>query len=26
VAADFKGNIYGAEVGPKMLRKYVRAQ
>lgn len=25
VAADSAGNIYGAEVGPKMLRKYVRA-
>jgi DNA-binding beta-propeller fold protein YncE len=24
VAVDSKGNIYGAEVGPKMLRKYVR--
>jgi 6-bladed beta-propeller protein len=24
VAADPKGNIYGAEVGPKMLRKYVK--
>ena len=24
VAADAAGNIYGAEVGPKMLRKYVR--
>ena len=24
VAADSEGNIYGAEVGPKMLRKYVR--
>lgn len=24
VAADFQGNVYGAEVGPKMLRKYVR--
>jgi hypothetical protein len=24
VAADQKGNIYGAEVGPKALRKYVR--
>jgi streptogramin lyase len=26
VAADFDGNIYGAEVGPKMLRKYVRVR
>jgi sugar lactone lactonase YvrE len=25
VAADSEGNIYGAEVGPAMLRKYVRA-
>jgi sugar lactone lactonase YvrE len=25
VAADLKGNVYGAEVGPKMLRKYERA-
>jgi sugar lactone lactonase YvrE len=24
VAADSKGNIYGAEVGPKALKKYVR--
>ncbi len=24
VAADTQGNIYGAEVGPKMLRKYVK--
>lgn len=24
VAADSKGNVYGAEVNPKMLRKYVR--
>ncbi|SVA42291.1 uncharacterized protein METZ01_LOCUS95145, partial [marine metagenome] len=24
VAADSQGNVYGAEVGPKMLRKYVR--
>lgn len=24
VAADAAGNVYGAEVGPKMLRKYVR--
>src|SRR5713226_6958555 len=24
VAADSKGNIYGAEVGPKMLKKYVK--
>ncbi len=24
VAADALGNVYGAEVGPKMLRKYVR--
>ena len=24
VAADAQGNIYGAEVGPKMLRKYVK--
>ena len=24
VAADVKGNVYGAEVGPKILRKYVR--
>lgn len=24
VAADAQGNVYGAEVGPRMLRKYVR--
>lgn len=24
VAADAEGNVYGAEVGPRMLRKYVR--
>jgi hypothetical protein len=24
VAADSQGNIYGAEVGPKGLKKYVR--
>jgi DNA-binding beta-propeller fold protein YncE len=24
VAVDAQGNVYGAEVGPKMLRKYVR--
>jgi sugar lactone lactonase YvrE len=24
VAADAKGNVYGAEVGPKTLRKYVK--
>jgi sugar lactone lactonase YvrE len=24
IAADAQGNIYGAEVGPKMIRKYVR--
>ena len=24
VAADSRGNIYGAEVGPKMLKKYVK--
>ena len=24
VAADSKGNVYGAEVGPRMLKKYVR--
>lgn len=24
VAADAEGNVYGAEVGPQMLRKYVR--
>lgn len=24
VAADARGNIYGAEVGPRMLRKYVK--
>ena len=24
VAADANGNVYGAEVGPKMLRKYVK--
>jgi streptogramin lyase len=26
VAADVDGNIYGAEVGPKAVKKYVRAQ
>ena len=26
VAADAQGNIYGAEVGPKALKKYVRKQ
>ncbi|MCZ6917273.1 MAG: peptidyl-alpha-hydroxyglycine alpha-amidating lyase family protein [Gemmatimonadetes bacterium] len=26
VAVDAAGNIYGAEVGPRMLRKYVRRQ
>jgi hypothetical protein len=25
VAADSNGNIYGAEVGPKDVKKYVRA-
>jgi sugar lactone lactonase YvrE len=25
VAADAEGNIYGAEVGPKALKRYVRA-
>ena len=24
VAVDFEGNIYGAEVGPRALKKYVR--
>lgn len=24
VAVDAAGNIYGAEVGPRMLRKYIR--
>ena len=24
VAADAQGNIFGAEVGPKMIKKYVR--
>jgi len=24
VAADAKGNIYGAEVGPKRLMKYIK--
>jgi sugar lactone lactonase YvrE len=24
VAADAEGNVYGAEVGPRMLRKYIR--
>ena len=26
VCEDAAGNIYGAEVGPKMLRKYVRVR
>jgi hypothetical protein len=26
VAADDQGNVYGAEVGPRMLRKYVRVR
>ncbi|MDA0328164.1 MAG: peptidyl-alpha-hydroxyglycine alpha-amidating lyase family protein [Gemmatimonadetes bacterium] len=26
VAADAAGNVYGAEVGPRMLRKYVRVR
>ena len=26
VAADAFGNVYGAEVGPRMLRKYVRVR
>ena len=25
VAVDARGNIYGAEVGPKALKKYTRA-
>ena len=24
VAADARGNIFGAEVGPKMIKKYVK--
>ncbi len=24
VAADAQGNIFGAEVGPKMIKKYVK--
>jgi len=24
IAADANGNIFGAEVGPKMIKKYVR--
>jgi hypothetical protein len=26
VAADSNGNVYGAEVGPRMLRKWVRVR
>jgi hypothetical protein len=26
VAVDADGNVYGAEVGPRMLRKYVRTR
>ena len=26
VAVDAMGNVYGAEVGPRMLRKYVRVR
>jgi hypothetical protein len=26
VAVDARGNVYGAEVGPRMLRKHVRVR